>query len=410
MTSEQSSTGRALVASLSDLSADPRVARQIEALDADWTLVTAGFARSHREEIDHIPLSPSARQTTRGLVARLAAGSRAGPRALSGRDVQVPNRWFHAMELNDPRVIAWEEALNGVQVDVAVVNDPALLGPAHRALSGVPVVFDAHEYAPGQYASWRWRLTARPYTKYLLTRYVPELAGMSTVSDGIANLYQRDLGVRPVVVSNATRLYDLQPTPVSEPIRLVYWGSAHPQRGIEVMIDAVRSLTQRFTFDLYLVGLPRWMDALRERSAGDARIRFRAPVAMQRLPEVGNSYDVGIYMLPPSSDNQLYALPNKLFEFLQARLALVVGPSPEMARLVQATGTGVVAEGFDARAFSRAFDRLDRDAVSRFKARAHKAAATYNAEANHATLRRLIGTAACEGSASLSSRPRAGPA
>lgn len=391
---QATSHGRLLIASLSDLSGDPRVTRQIEALSGEWTVVTAGFAPAHIEQIEHIPLARSGRRTARGLVARLAAGAHAISHAVRGREPHVPDRWFDSMERTDARAVAWREALEGVKVDVALVNDPALLGVAHRALPGVPVVFDAHEYAPGQYASRRWSLTARPYTEYLLGRYLPELAGMSTVSDGIAALYERDIGVRPVVITNATGLYDLKPTPVHDPIRLVHWGSAHPARGIEVMIDGVRSSDRRFTLDLYLVGSPRWISRLQERSGDDPRIRFRAAVAMEHLPKVGNAYDVGIYSLPPTTENQVHALPNKLFEFLQARLAVVVGPSPEMAHLVHTAGFGVVSEGFDAKTFRRALDGLDREAVSRFKAKAHEAAGTYNAEANQAAIRRLIAAAA----------------
>ena len=56
---------------------------------------------------------------------------------------------------------------------------------------------------------------------------------------------------------------------------------------------------------------------------------------MHELPRMANDYDVGLYLLPPTNFNQRYALPNKFFEFIQGRLAIAIGPSPEMAKLVE---------------------------------------------------------------------------
>jgi hypothetical protein len=48
----------------------------------------------------------------------------------------------------------------------------------------------------------------------------------------------------------------------------------------------------------------------------------------------------------PTTFNLLNCLPNKFFEFVQARLAIAIGPSPDMAELVHHYGLGVVASEF----------------------------------------------------------------
>ena len=62
-------------------------------------------------------------------------------------------------------------------------------------------------------------------------------------------------------------------------------------------------------------------------------MRFHDPVAPAELPFAMNACDVGVFCMPPININARYALPNKFFDFVQARLAVGVGPAEEMARL-----------------------------------------------------------------------------
>ena len=59
-----------------------------------------------------------------------------------------------------------------------------------------------------------------------------------------------------------------------------------------------------------------------------------------------STYDVGLCTYAPHSFSARYALPNKFFDSLQARLCIAIGPLPEMKRLVERFDCGVVAEDF----------------------------------------------------------------
>jgi hypothetical protein len=50
--------------------------------------------------------------------------------------------------------------------------------------------------------------------------------------------------------------------------------------------------------------------------------------------------------IPPTSFNYANALPNKLFQYIQARLAVITGPIPEVARIVNDYGIGWVTRDF----------------------------------------------------------------
>jgi hypothetical protein len=79
-------------------------------------------------------------------------------------------------------------------------------------------------------------------------------------------------------------------------------------------------------------------------------------------------------------------LPNKLFDFIQARLAVAIGPSPEMAAIVEQWDCGVVSETFEPQSFAEALRELTPESVTRMKANADRAARVLNADANRETI------------------------
>jgi hypothetical protein len=144
----------------------------------------------------------------------------------------------------------------------------------------------------------------------------------------------------------------------------------------------MRSLDERFSLDFVLVSRDGdgYVRRLRALAAGDERIRFLPPVAMGELTTFANAYDVGVYLLRADNFNRRFALPNKIFEFVQARLAVAVGPSPEMARLVREHGLGVVAQDERPESLAAALSALDAGAVWEYKQRSHAAAGQLCAE------------------------------
>jgi hypothetical protein len=114
---------------------------------------------------------------------------------------------------------------------------------------------------------------------------------------------------------------------------------------------------------------------------------------MRELVSMANAYDVGLFLLPPNNLNRRYALPNKFFEFVQARLAVAVGPSPEMAALVRRHGLGVVAADFTPEALAAELNSLDADQIAGFKLASDAAACELSAERNAEAILSAIDTA-----------------
>jgi hypothetical protein len=119
---------------------------------------------------------------------------------------------------------------------------------------------------------------------------------------------------------------------------------------------------------------------------------------MQELVRATNNYDIGIYLLPPVNINQQFSLPNKLFEFIQARLAVAIGPSPGMARIVQDYGCGIVVDDFAPETLAAGLNGLTPTDIARFKRASDAAAKELCAEKNEPVIVGAIEDALSRGS------------
>lgn len=362
------------VVSFSELGRDPRVLRQLAvAGELGLRTATIGFGPSGGDHHVELPLRP--RPLGRKLMALASPRLGAMARAYAAQ----------------PHVAELVPVLAGIDARALVVNDVDPL-PAVLEHLAAPVWLDAHELATEEWSNRPlWRFAVAPVRRWICARYLRRCAEVTTVAPGIAQRYRDDYGIDCGVVRNACAYAELEPGAVPErgPLRLVHHGSAIPDRGLEVLIDAATALgAERCSLDLYLVGDERYRRRLAARCGANARVL--PPLPRERLIAVLNGYDVGLHVIPPCNRNHLLALPNKLFEFAQARLAVVVGPSPEMAAVVRDAGIGAIADGFGASDLVRAVQGLDRVRVAACKRAAHRAARALGDDVDRAEIAGIL--------------------
>ncbi len=375
-----------LVLSFSDQAQDPRVNRQLRFLSPYYRVTAAGWSDPRLVGVDFIPV----RTVTRSLGRRIAFGI---PRRLrAGIEILTRHYDEHYWKRPEVRHCMAQIRERGLLFDLVLANDIECL-PIALALDGhPPVLYDAHEFAPGMYEDrLMFRLFWQAYNLWLCRTFMPAARVVTTVSQGIANAYAPIIGCPPHVIWNAPDPEDLAPTSNKGRIRLVHHGLADRSRRIEQMIYVMNRLDRRFELSLILVGDDhRYVEALRRQVRSNPRISVLPRVEMRSLPRFLNQFDVGLYLLPDSNRNHVWALPNKFFEFVQARLAVAISPNPEMAHLVRAHDLGVVADGFDPGSLARELATLDANRVAHFKQRSHLAAQQLGAAPQRERLLALV--------------------
>lgn len=354
-----------LVISFSSIDRDARVLKQVRMFSDTYEVTTCGFGPAPEGASHHV---------------QIPDGLRAND--LDGRLITAH---LYSRAYWSTSAVSWVRSrLTRGAYDIILANeaDAAPLAMWLRPRAGVHV--DLHEYHPKvKENDPLWDRRIRPYVEWQCRRFVAKAASTTTVSDGVAAEYERVFGFRPSIVTNATEFADLHPTPTGRPLRFVHSGGSQRSRGLAATVQAFVEAKSGATLDMYLVpNDPANIADLRALAAkADGRITVHDPVPYEELITTLSRYDVGIFVLPHVTFNYTWALPNKLFDFVQARLAAVVGPSPEMERFVRRYGIGVVTAGYEPADIARVVDSLTIADVDRMKAAAHDSAQSVAKEA-----------------------------
>ena len=251
---------------------------------------------------------------------------------------------------------------------------------------GTKIILDLHEYSPAEREQSRsWRVLRRPMIDYFLHEYATKVDASLTVSPTIAKMYQENYGFCPLVVLNAPEVQPaikFHPTQKDE-IHLIHHGLATRRRKIELMIESVSKADVRFYLHLmlmefnngYIQDLKKYADTIAK-----GRVFFESPVSPEEIVNKISTYDIGFYLLPLNSFNHAAALPNKFFDFINAGLAICVGPSIEMSRLIKQCDLGVVTPSIEPDDVAVVLNNLSADEIDLMKQNSLAARQELNAE------------------------------
>ncbi len=407
---------------LSAVADDPRVRRQGEAFhQAGWDVVAVGLpgARSPapewrivmREDIaaptdvsaatatppqaaDSTAPPPGLRPTLRRWTGRLPPPLRIAWRWVVGQSYEVRYRLRLLAVRVRPQIadrIYWSyssrirdlyDCAKSVRAQVWLANDWSTLPIAarlSRELGGV-YGYDTHEFAVEEYGDQtKWRLFHQPMVRSLEGAFIGDAAVVSAVSSGIAERLEAlyCLPAPTLVVRNTPGFEEVPFRATRDRIHVLYHGLLVAGRGLEATIDSLANWRPEFDLTIRGPGTPAYLGRLRqlaERHGVADRVHLVPPLPMTELVRAAAAFDIGFFALPGSSRHNQFALPNKLFEYMMAGLALCVTELPEMARLIRQYDAGIMLPRATAGDITTAINSLDRARIDRYKHNALAAA------------------------------------
>lgn len=355
-----------LVMCLADPSGNPRPRRVIELLNKlDCYIHIASY--EIKGKLDYNQLTLIHKKPSHGI-QKIAALSKSLILILLSLIVKK-KEWQNIINNARFNLLNIKSKLNHCHFDIIIVENIQLLPIAFEIKKKAKVIFDAREYYPREFEnSFMFRLLSRPERIRLCNTYLHQCDALITVSNGLAEEYKKEFSVSMQVIRSVPK-YVLLPVQSchKDKIRMIHHGNAHSDRRLENMISIVRQLDERFTLDLFLTGPNNIIKRLKKISRGDSRIRFFPPVPYLEIIPMLNQYDIGFYFLEPTGFNTTHCLPNKLFEFIQARLAVAIGPSPEMAKVIKKFHCGIVSPTFDCSDMIKELNKLESDHIMKMK-------------------------------------------
>ncbi len=250
-----------------------------------------------------------------------------------------------------------------------------------KAVLGLKVVFDAHEYwaendarsEPFEIAFW----------EAIERRLVPYADRCQVVSPGLAQLLERKTGCKFETVPNCTPVQSpygwersglLAGAPSdsvsANKVRFLFQGLLTPGRGLEDLLKAWRSVPE--SAQLVLRGPEgEFKDALREMlqdlGLSDHAVVFLPAIGEDELVEGAAGFDVGLVPYPPLNNNNANCCPNKLSQYMAAGLAVLANKTHFVREIVSDAQCGLVVD----------FGRPDQlvEAVTRLATNHHERAA-----------------------------------
>lgn len=367
------SNSKITIISFSPIHQDARVLRQIDSLAKRYSVTVIGYG--HLETLPEFNVQMCSIPTPTGLVRHL----RALILLLLGRI--FPDWAYEAWYWGKANHQGALKLLRQCEPQIIHANEWSTLPLAVRVSqqTGAQVILDLHEYSPlDSEDKWFWRTLYKPMIVHFLRKYTPHVSASVTVNDSIAEKYAQEYSLQPIVVMNisqSAKLPDFRQTNPNH-IRLIHHGAAISNRKLELMIETISKTDSRYTLHFMLIELSRGyvsdLQLLAQRLAPD-RVFFHAPVPPAEIVDRIAEFDLGIFILPFINFNHAVALPNKFFDFITAGLAVCIGPSPEMARLTEKFGFGVVVPSFEPTAVAQTLNSLSIDDLDRMKSKAIEA-------------------------------------
>lgn len=212
------------------------------------------------------------------------------------------------------------------------------------------LVYDAHELETetGYSRGMRKRL-ALSIERLLIHRCDRHIF----VGQAIAEWYQDRYGLLdPAVIYNVPDVQgpieaDTQgglrgrlPTIGSEQSLALYQGLLGHGRGIEALLEAAQELPDvAFVF----LGFGPLEARVRQAAKAQSNIHFHPRVPHEELLKLTASADFGLSLIEPVSLSYELCMPNKLFEYMQAGVPVLVSPTTEQKQLIERFGAGLVA-------------------------------------------------------------------
>jgi len=375
---EQQTPKTLLVVSTTRMCDDVRIKRHIARLSERFQVISVGYGTHPEYSVHHIQIPD--------LLPYL-------PISLSVLPFHLLRRYRKTSQR--VQAIAFiTKAIKDLVFDVALLNDVQTL-PVMEVIYK-PVVVDMHEYAPLEMEDdWRFRFLLMRYYTFLCKEYLPLASRVVTVSPGLARKYQSEFGIDVEIVLNArteVESISLSDKSSNEMIRLVHTGLAASGRHLEWMIEAVGDVPG-VSLDLYLVEAPRQsrtLKSLKKLATKYENCSIKPPVPSSELPSVISKYDAGLVFIAPSNFSLRHCMPNKLFDCIQARRPVIVGPSPDMADFVKKHDIGFVCPTFAVDELRKTIMGLNRAELDGKSESLERTAVSINEESEGLKLRDII--------------------
>jgi len=259
------------------------------------------------------------------------------------------------------------------------------------------LIFDSHEYF-----TELPELQNRPFTKkiwQILENFIlKKIKHCYTVSYSIAKEYEKKYKLKCEVVLNTPlkpKIENLDShylinIPKNKKI-LIYQGVLNVGRNIDVMIEATKFLND---YILLIIGegdLSLKLKTLaKQQNILNKKVFFLGRIPYNQLYTITKKAHIGLSLEKALGKNYLYALPNKLFDYIMAQVPQIASSLPEMSKIIFKYKTGKILNEITPQNLSTLIKNITNDEYNKMKENCYKASQQLNWENESKKLERFF--------------------
>ena len=231
--------------------------------------------------------------------------------------------------------------------EVLFSNDLDTLIPNYfvAKLQRKELIFDSHELF-SEIPELKHRKLIKQFWLTIERWILPKLTKVITVSDAIKKHYKNLYGIEAVVIRNLPLEKSVHqqsfPFPTENKNIILYQGAVNIGRGIELMLETIKLLDSCV---LVIIGTGDIIEVLKQKVSSQTlenKVRFMGKVLPKDLKQFTPNATIGLSLEEDIGLNYRYALPNKLFDYIQAEVPVIVADLPEMKKLVETYQVGEI--------------------------------------------------------------------
>jgi glycosyltransferase involved in cell wall biosynthesis len=287
------------------------------------------------------------------------------------------------------------------KVDLIFSNDLDTLPAAflaHKLKKRSKIVYDSHELfteAPeleGRFVKKIWECMEKII--------FPKLTNIITVNDTIAEIFKSKYRKSIVVIRNVSEKFDWSELkskkdlgiPEDKELIIVQGSGLNVDRGIEEAILAMQLINNAI---LLIVGdgdvIPNAKELVKTHQL-ETKVLFFGKRPYKELMQFTRYASIGLALDKPKSLNYRFALPNKLFDYIQANTAVICSNLIEIEKIVEKYDIGISIETISPEAIAETINGLleNKDKLLSFQENCKKAAEVENWENEKVKLKALL--------------------
>lgn len=158
-----------------------------------------------------------------------------------------------------------------------------------------------------------------------------------TVCEPIAKIYAKKYHIPVHVIRNVPYKNKRPRADQYQKPTLIYQGALNKGRGLELMIRVMQQLPH---FQLLIYGNGDIENMLRRQAGNSTNVKFYGYRNFEELKNLTPKAHIGLSWEENIGKNYYYAQPNKMFDYIQARIPVLVAPLPGMEQIISTYNVG----------------------------------------------------------------------